>query len=602
MLDLKLMLRCVLMTVCIVPQAVANEGLTIDFDASESAAFSVRGETQQREGVEGDCVALDGESVVSLSSDFKTLAERSFTLSVWLNPYSLNRGQQIVAAKNRYSLNEREWSLMVDADGHIRLYVRQNGWRTIDGPVPELGRWCRLTFVLNSDNAALFVNGKHCGSLQLDHPVAGTAAPLTLGGIDDGGRTRQTLLGAIDELQLLPRSLTAEEIVESYRPVSRMHKLPKLEKPFALWDESVPLLAAKTLPELQDVAFHVIKKWNQPVDGYTFLHGVALQWHGGRLFASIGHNKGAENTVTEEAQYRVSDDGGKTWGPLKVIDAGEEENLAVSHGVFLSHKEKLWAFHGAYYGHMDRIHTRAYSFDEATESWTAHGVVLESGFWPMNQPVRMSDGNWIMPGLLGKRYSSNDVFPAAVAISHGDDFSKWDLVRIPVQKRVKRMWGESSLFVDGNRVVNIARYGGAAVALAATSEDFGRTWSPSSRTNLPMTTSKPAAGVLSNGQRYLVCTTTSDTGGQRSPLTIAVSRPHENVFSKVFVIRRSAHFEGQPGESAERLSLSYPYAIEHDGKLYVGYSNNGGRRANLNSAELAVVPIRSLAVDAAVQR
>ena len=43
-------------------------------------------------------------------------------------------------------------------------------------------------------------------------------------------------------------------------------------------------------------------------------------------------------------------------------------------------------------------------------------------------------------------------------------------------------------------------------------------------------------------------------------------------------------------------TLSYPCATEHEGKLYIGYSNGGGRRGNHNSAELAVVPIESLAV------
>jgi hypothetical protein len=110
-----------------------------------------------------------------------------------------------------------------------------------------------------------------------------------------------------------------------------------------------------------------------------------------------------------------------------------------------------------------------------------------------------------------------------------------------------------------------------------------------------MATSKPAAGVLSNGQRYLVCTTAADNGGKRSPLTIAVSRPGENVFAKVFVIRRAMNGDA-PGESAQSLSLSYPCAMEHDGKLYVGYSNNGGRRANQNSAEMAVLPLESLQI------
>jgi hypothetical protein len=108
-----------------------------------------------------------------------------------------------------------------------------------------------------------------------------------------------------------------------------------------------------------------------------------------------------------------------------------------------------------------------------------------------------------------------------------------------------------------------------------------------------MATSKPAAGTLSTGQRYLICTTAKNNGGKRSPLTIALSRPGENIFSGVFVIRRSRH-DDQRGESAESLSLAYPCAVEHEGHLYVGYSNNGGRRGNLNSAELAVIPIKSL--------
>mgnify|MGYP000433055587 CR=1 FL=1 len=50
-------------------------------------------------------------------------------------------------------------------------------------------------------------------------------------------------------------------------------------------------------------------------------------------------------------------------------------------------------------------------------------------------------------------------------------------------------------------------------------------------------------------------------------------------------------------------ALSYPYAVEHDGKLYVGYSNSGDKTTrdgtgrelwNNNSAELAIIPIEKL--------
>ena len=98
------------------------------------------------------------------------------------------------------------------------------------------------------------------------------------------------------------------------------------------------------------------------------------------------------------------------------------------------------------------------------------------------------------------------------------------------------------------------------------------------------------AGILSTGQRYLVCTTTADTGGRRSPLTIAVSKPGESVFSNVFVIRPSIFPEG-PGVSDVRADFSYPYAVEHEGKLYIGYTHKS-HAAN----ELAVLPVDQLRI------
>jgi hypothetical protein len=48
-------------------------------------------------------------------------------------------------------------------------------------------------------------------------------------------------------------------------------------------------------------------------------------------------------------------------------------------------------------------------------------------------------------------------------------------------------------------------------------------------------------------------------------------------------------------DSHPRANLSYPYAVEYRGALYVGYSNNGGRTGmNINSAELAVIPVAGL--------
>jgi hypothetical protein len=375
-------------------------------------------------------------------------------------------------------------------------------------------------------------------------------------------------------------------------------KMPAAD-PIALWSNAQPMPKTADLTTLPGVEFRIIKPYEFNKDGYRFLHGVALGFHKGRLYASFGHNQGAENTDTEEARFCVSEDDGKTWGTVCTMDSGDGP-VGVSHGAFLSHKGTLWAFHGAYTGTMQGVHTRAYELNETTQQWQPKGTVIEDGFWPMQEPQKMKDGNWIMAGL---KVGAGD--PAIVAISHGEDFTRWDVVPIPQAKDLKKMWGESTVIVNGKQITSLSRYGGGAEALAATSEDYGRTWGEMGPSNLPMATSKPSAGTLSTGQRYLVCTTTADSGKRRSPLTIAVSRPGETLFSKVFVIRH-AEFPDGTGESNKGAALSYPYAVEHDGKLYVGYSNSGDKSTrvgtgrelwNNNSAELAVIPVEKLKVN-----
>lgn len=552
------------------------------------ASLSLHGHARSLTG----SLVLDGSSVIELKDTTKFNGS-SFTVSVWFNPYVLEGAQQMIVGKNRYSLNERQWGITIEPDGKLRAHLQQKHWSEITCAQPlQAGHWHLTTLVVTPERATLYLNGKSVGEVKLTQPIPATKALITLGGTLDPDKPRQQFSGALDELHIESRELSADEVAASYHPITATHKLPKPKTAdFPLWNESHKLAEARDLPVLDCVEFHIIKKWDKESDGYTFLHGVGLCWHKDKLYASIGHNKGDENTVTEEAQYSVSEDGGKTWSELRVIDAGLEENLAVSHGVFVSHGGKLWAFHGAYYNHMERIHTRAYSLDEATGEWIKHGVVLENGFWALNQPVKMSDGNWIMAGISAGPYSNRDVFPAAVAISHGDDFTKWDFVGIPVHEGI-RLWGESSIIVDGPNVLNIARYGGKALALISKSTDFGRTWTTMGESNLPMTTSKPAAGMLSNGRRYLVCTNAANNGGRRAPLTIAISEPGKEIFSKVFVIRHAEH--SGVGESNPKASLSYPCATEHEGKLYVGFSNNGGRKGNLNSAEMAVIPIEKL--------
>lgn len=586
---LRLLLIAVLIPLC--PKLLAADQ-SWSLDSPASSELSVHGTLSAADGVEGSSLVFDGDSLLKVKdSERLAEAEAGFTLMAWGNPYRLSGKQQMIAAKNRYSLGERQWSVMIDQDNRFRLYVYQGNWVTADcSAIPKPGHWHLIGVVVRPGSAELWVNGKMAGEVKLTKPVPQTKAPLTFGGVDDNGRIWQNFVGALDEIRLFDKPFDAKQMSAAYKPMTPTHRIPARPQPITLWTgPALPKISEAEI--LEGVQFHVIKKYEPEVDGYGFLHGVALAWHKGKLYASFGHNKGSENTLTEEGRYCDSEDGGKTWSKVRTIDVGtEDDDLAVSHGVFLSRGDTLWAFLGSFHGTRKGVHTRAYTLNEESGQWKLQGTIVKDGFWPMTEPVRMDDGNWIMPGFIVDQGN-----PAAVAISAGDDLKKWNTVIIPRGAGVRNMWGESSLFVDGPRVTNIARYGGKALALAASSGDFGRSWTPSAESNLPMAASKPCLGTFSNGQRYLICSTTADGRNRRSPLTVAVSQPGENTFSKVFVIRHAVLDDG-PGESDAGAALSYPYAIEHQGKLYVAYSNNGPRRANNNSAELAVIPIDNLRV------
>ncbi|MFN9083817.1 MAG: hypothetical protein ACK5XD_02415, partial [Acidobacteriota bacterium] len=212
-----------------------------------------------------------------------------------------------------------------------------------------------------------------------------------------------------------------------------------------IWDVGRAVPRAAELAELPGVRFSVIKKYEPEQDGgYGFLHGVGLAWHKGKLYASFAHNKNPENTTGEEARWRVSEDGGRSWSAVFDMDKGTPE-VAVSHGSFLSHRGRLWAFLGAFSGERKNVHCRAYVLDEQRRQWQARGVIVRDGFWPMQEPLRMRNGNWILAG-----FDVGNGEPASVAISHGDDFTRWEHVVIPREPSVRTMWGESTVVVAGD--------------------------------------------------------------------------------------------------------------------------------------------------------
>ena len=459
---------------------------------------------------------------------------------------------------------------------------------------PAAPCWHRMRVVADRHRDGIDFFLSEPGQTKLPHKATATLPAyrtgLPLGSIDlvSGARLEEGSFYLIDNL-----------VVKGGAELQGPHDLPPEHVPFALWDPERPAPTAEEAPLLGDVRFSVIKKREKEADGYNWLHGVAVVWHKGVLYSFYGHNKGGENTPTEESRGNHSFDDGRTWSPVWTIDT-HTETEGRSHGVFLSHKGRLWAFVGRFGGKMafTDLRMEAYvltkepaSADDAGVTWESQGIAA-TGFWPCDEPKKMADGNWIMAGMdipNGPGWAH-----PAVAISHGEDFTRWNTVLLPVPQAMRTIWGESTVIVEPDELVVIVRPGWQHDhALISTSKDLGRTWPGLRWTNLPMPSTKAYAGRLSTGQRYVVGTLVRNHTRRRHPLTIALSKPGEKKLSMMYRIRDDVFPEG-PGESVKGAALSYPYAVEHEGFLYVVYSNDGARGKNLNSGEMAVIPVSSL--------
>ena len=574
----------------------ASDGNTVDDVSGGAHHGTIHGRADFAPGAKGKSFRCDGidDYVEVPDTERFGFSRASFSVAAWINVYQLGAGQQMIVAKNCYARSQREWGLMVDRDNKIAFYLHRGDWKTLSSAtIPKPGAWHHVAATVDEGEARLYVNGKLEASGTLGAPIADTPAPLCIGGLNNAGSPVQLFFGAIDEVSVYDRALSDDEVRGMVFEVTDTHPVPTpVFERYPLWEGGDVPTAAET-PLLENVRFTVVKNREPDQDGYDWLHGAAIIRHKDTWFVCWGNNRGRENTVTEVNRGRRSTDDCLTWSEVEMIGPGvgppDARTEAHSHGVFLSREGVLWAFlarFGQGEGRFAGLSMEAFTLDEKADRWESRGIVAK-GIWPLRKPEKIDDGNWFVPGC-------DEDWHAAVAISHGDDLTRWDTIKIPVRGRI---YTEASAWIDGSDVLLVMRNHsprdpGFNCAAVSVSRDFGRTWSPARESNLLMTTSKPYCGVLSTAQRYLIANTVRDHGGRRWPLTIAVGRPGAKTLSRVWRIRDGL----RPGEEGTRnRNLAYPHAVEHDGKLYVVYSVGFG--ANLNHCELAVIPISSLAVE-----
>ena len=142
---------------------------------------------------------------------------------------------------------------------------------------------------------------------------------------------------------------------------------------------------------------------------------------------------------------------------------------------------------------------------------------------------------------------------------------------------------ETAVIVNGEIVLALIRQDkGEPVAGAAISYDAGETFGPTELSDLACADSKIFAGTLPTGHHYVIYNATADAPGDdlRNQLLIGIMPPGEfQPFQSVHAIavgvpEALASQLAEMGETATSHAWAYPEAVEHEGELFVTFSQN----------------------------
>ncbi len=360
----------------------------------------------------------------------------------------------------------------------------------------------------------------------------------------------------------------------------------------AVWDPAVPFPSPQEMCDL-DIVTHVTVHRAKP-DGYHYLHEATIAWHGDRFYMGWANHRTRETGDYDEVIRGCTSADALHWSkPTMWAQTPLVGANSHNHPMLFAHGGKLYGFFVCWRdkpGHKHRPTTEVFILDDSTGEWVWQEKSAIAEFLPFCPPQRMEDGNWLIGG-------ENHWYDAAVAVSEGDDLTKWKMVKIPRPDDLKLLYPETAIANRGkNNLLAICRpqqhtpnVPDAWSAPVAESYDGGHTWTTLGLSNFPLAPSQPFAGRLSTGQNYLL---TDSLEEGRCLLTIAVTGPEGGLFRRIFKLRhqqwpRRRLFGNAVGQATE---WSYPFAMEHKGNLYIAYTQGK------EDCVLSIVPIEVLAI------
>lgn len=366
------------------------------------------------------------------------------------------------------------------------------------------------------------------------------------------------------------------------------------EAPFlAPWADDVPF------PNRSELAFpegavHSIAHDCDADPDYKFLHETAVGVCGDEIILGWYHNPVHELSGKTFQRARRTKDDGKTWSESEtVMDRGNDEGLMYVGLQFFNFGDDFYVFTNQEKGTERPVNCILLKWNPESKKWDERGPVA-ARFLSMQQPILMADGNYIISGSYNPTPGAINGYMPVVYISQGKEIEKpwW---RFLMDTEYVNMFAETAILADGPNLLGVTRLESFPFPNFYESRDYGRTWRKIENRTFPASNSKFAAGTLSNGNRYLIFSAADfkrDENGKiitdgmnrdRATLAIAIARPGEKAFSKVWKVSDKT-------TSTQQSSSHYPCAVEKDGKLYISYTG----QHKLRNAAMTVIPIDSL--------
>ena len=311
--------------------------------------------------------------------------------------------------------------------------------------------------------------------------------------------------------------------------------------------------------------------------GDHYANGVVMAAFKNKLYCMWQSSLKDEDSDDTKVVYSTSSDDGMTWSRPKTLAAATDKYYSTSGG-WLVNGDTLTAFIDTWEKGLEPRGGR-----------TCYITSTDGKHWSSLNPVTMVDGN-PMEGVLeqdpyklpeGRLVGAAHFMPGLhVCPVYTDDVtghSGWKKAVFQSEDKGKQSRElEPSQYVqeDGTVVMLFRDQSSTFRKLASVSKDRGETWSKPEQTNIPDARTKQCAGNLPDGTSYMVSCPANDK--TRWPLVLLTSRDGKT-FDKALLLRSGERTDLPPRRyegKYKTLGYSYPKAMIHNGKIYVGYSTN----------------------------